>query len=332
MFGDFFGLGPTMAANDGVANEVLGSLPLAGASRRVRVAENNGALPQDRIHLMYNHFHNALEADASATVPDPAVRMLSVDRYTLGAEKTFGDGRWSVEVRMPFTGDSEFATSMFALSGGEIGNLAVIVKRLLYQSESFAFCAGVTVDTPTGSDAHARFNLTEITMHNDAVYVSPYFGLLWSPSERFFAHGFLQVEVPCNGNRVDHFAPGFGGDTFGKLNDQTLLYLDVGGGYWLYQAPAFNYFTGLAAVLELHYTSTLQNADFVGGTDFWPFPIQTYGFSNFLDRVDVLDLTVGLHLDLTRMTRCRVAGVFPLKSELDRVFDAEVLVQMERRF
>jgi hypothetical protein len=32
------------------------------------------------------------------------------------------------------------------------------------------------------------------------------------------------------------------------------------------------------------------------------------------------------------MTRCRVAGVFPLKGELDRVFDAEVLVQVERRF
>ena len=50
-------------------------LPLAGGTRRLKVGENNSALVQDRIELLYNHYHNALNEDASGFVGDPAQRI-----------------------------------------------------------------------------------------------------------------------------------------------------------------------------------------------------------------------------------------------------------------
>ena len=85
--------------------------------------------------------------------------------------------------------------------------------------------------------------------------------------------------------------------------------------------------TGLASILELHYTTALQDADVLsattGGTSF--------RFGNLRNRFDVVNLTVGLHAEMARRTTFRVAGVFPLNT-VDRPFDSEVQVSVNRRF
>jgi hypothetical protein len=45
-----------------------------------------------------------------------------------------------------------------------------------------------------------------------------------------------------------------------------------------------------------------------------------------------LNLTVGLHTEILNRTICRVGGVLPLRTGDDRAFDAEVQIQLERRF
>jgi hypothetical protein len=99
-------------------------------------------------------------------------------------------------------------------------------------------------------------------------------------------------------------------------------------GYWLSRNPCADWVTGLAGVVELHYTTTLQDADIVTGTTSSRF----FSFGNFSNYVDVLDLTVGLHAELGNQTLCRVAGVVPLRTGDDRLFNGEVQVQLERRF
>ncbi len=110
------------------------------------------------------------------------------------------------------------------------------------------------------------------------------------------------------------------------MQEQTLLYADVGVGAWLYRNPYDRYLTGLAALLELHYTGTLQGTDIVA-----PATLD-FGFANLANRVDVVNCTAGLQLNVTELTVCRTAVAVPLTGGDNRVFDAKILVQLERRF
>ena len=48
--------------------------------------------------------------------------------------------------------------------------------------------------------------------------------------------------------------------------------------------------------------------------------------------MNVVNLTCGLQLNVTELTVCRVGGAFPLTNQDNRVFDAEFLLQVERKF
>ena len=199
---------------------------------------------------------------------------------------------------------------------------------------------GLGIDTPTGSDADGFASVTApkftfFTMHNDAVHLSPFAGFVRAPNDRFFYQGFAQVDIAANGNRIDF--QGVNGSTIvdsgslGVLNEQNLLYLDLSGGYWLYRNRcACCGLTGVAGLVEIHYTTTLQDTDVVQQA---VYPVQLqFTFENFANRVDVVDLTVGLHMEFANNTLCRVGGVFPLSTGDDRCFQGEVQVQVERRF
>jgi hypothetical protein len=338
MFGDFFNnLGGSVLADrvSGIGGTGFADLPLAAGCRRVKIAEDDSAVPQDRVFFLYNHFQDSLDM-ARFRVE----RKFSVDRYTLGVEKTFLDDAWSAEWRMPVAGTTEFATPDFGVSGESTGNLAVIVKRCLHRSCNTAVTMGIGVDTPTGSDADgyakmvAPFKTTVFTVHNNAVHLLPFAGFVRAPSDRFFYQGFAQADIAANGNRIDFagttYATPKDSGTLGTLNEQNLLYLDLSGGYWLYRNSCSRGLTGLASLLEVHYTTTLQDTDVVQGT-VWPHDLRLT-FENFANRVDIVDLTVGLHAEFANHTLCRVGGVFPLSWGDNRSFDSEVQVQVERRF
>jgi hypothetical protein len=309
----------------------LGSaeLPLPGTDRAAKIAENGNTLPHDRVYFLYNHFANALNANVTGLPQGPVHRDFELDRYTLGVEKTFLDDWWSVELRTPLFGNTELDTSDLGYEGDSVGNLAVIVKRLVYRSDTTAACIGLGIDVPTADGIHARFLTTDLTVHNDAVHLMPYVGLLRTPTDRFFYQGFLQVDVPAIGNRVDSNDAYLGARGLGRYNEQTLLYADLQAGYWLYRNRCAPWLTGLASIAELHYTATVQDADRLQG--FIPGPY-SYQVGSTANRVDMLNLTVGLHAEIARHTLCRVAGVVPLCTGDNRAFDGEVQVQLEQRF
>jgi hypothetical protein len=328
MFGDSWesGNGINVSGPDGFSSA---ETPLAGGNRRMKISENDNSLPQDRIFVLYNHFQDAAAIEDVPIVGPATQRSISLDRYTIGFEKTFRDGLWSAELRMPFGGGYGYQSLDFSSFAGQIGNLDVVLKRVVYRSEATVAAVGLCIDTPTGSDATGAAQGVEYDIRNQAVFLSPYVGILRTPNDKLFYQAFLQLDVPTNGNRIDYVdtvGPVTG--SFGTLYDQTLMYADLSVGYWLSRNPSANWVTGLAGIVELHYTTTVQDASIVNGSTYGRY----FSFGNFSNRVDVLDLTVGLHTELVQHTLCRVAGVVPLRTGADRLFNAEVQVQLERRF
>jgi hypothetical protein len=306
------------------------SVPLAGAAGRMNVADNNKALTEDRVFLLYNHFHNALMArDWPGLDPyDDHPLDSSLDRYTIGFEKAFADCEWSVDVRLPLTGRFLYDESSFNMSGDAIGNLGVIFKCMLYEDCETAVAAGVGVEAPTGSDAVGRMGSTIFRVKNEAVHLSPFIGAM-DVYDRLFLQAFVSVDVPLNGNTIayDDIRQGIG--EWGAYTEQTLLRVDAAIGYWLYRnCGCCKGLTGLAAVLEIHYLSTLNDTD----------ELYTYGtnseflFANYGLRIDYCDFTVGLHADLSNHTALRIGAAFPFRDQQDRAYASEILGQVERRF
>jgi hypothetical protein len=315
------------------------TLPLAGASRIGKISENDSPIPRDRVFFNYNHFQNVFQlSETSIFPPAPTViRQEPIDRYTLGAEKTFFDGWTSVEVRMPLLGSFDTQLQSVGVNGASWGNLTFVLKSLLYMDNATAIGAGMSIETPTGSSTTTRLATTRLQFLNQSTHLSPYIGFVWSPGDPrwgwgngLFLTGYAQIDIATASNTVNVLSPpGFpASPPLGKLTDQNLGFLDLGAGYWLYRDSYAPRWTGLAVIGELHYTTTLQDADrIVGAPNGIPVLLNATG-----NRFDVLNGTIGLQALMFDASSFRVAGVFPLGNEDHRLFDSEVQFQFNRRF
>jgi hypothetical protein len=312
-------------------------LPVAGGGSRIgKISENDSPIPLDRIFFSYNHFHNAFELTESSPPAPTQIRQEPIDRYTLGLEKTFFEGAASVEVRMPLMGSLNAQTDSFGVSGKSVGNLTVVLKSLLYMDDSTAIGAGVAIETPTGTDLNSRLANVNLRFQNEAVHFLPYLGFVWSPGDPqwgwgngLFLSGYAQIDINASSNAVDVIGPNnLPVSRAGRLTDQNLAFFDIAAGYWLFRDSAAPRVTGIAAITELHYTTTLQDADRIEGF----FNGTQVIINETSGRFDVLNGTLGLQFLLFETSSLRVAGVFPIGDEDRRLFDSEVQVQFNRRF
>jgi hypothetical protein len=319
MLGDMGGFS-LMGKVDTNSGEAFFSVPLAGGAMRMKISENNKALPMDRVYAQYNHFHDASYTDLDLNTPGNEFHG-HLDRYTLGFEKTFHDKLWSIDVRMPVATTQSVVSPAIDVSSGVAGNLSTVVKRLLESNERGAVAVGIGIDMPTGSDAEMATMLVNYQVKNEAVHLSPFLGMLYKPSERLFLQSFVEVDFPLNGNTlmVDY---GSGASQAGIITEQTLGKVDVSAGYWLYRNPCAA-LSGLASIIEFHYTGTLNDGDVIDVGD---------QFGGLENRVDLAHVTAGLHAALGEKTTLRVAGVLPINDAPDRVFNAEVQVSLNRYF
>jgi hypothetical protein len=319
------------------------TVPLVGASRIGKISENDSPIPRDRVFFNYNHFQNVFQLAETPLFPagPPVVRQQSIDRYVIGGEKTFFDGWTSIEVRMPLLGTIDTQLQSIGLNAAGWGNLTAVFKSLLYMDGSTAVGAGMSVETPTGSSLFNRIGSGPLQGNlqfvNQSTHLAPYIGFVWSPGDPrwgwgngLFLTGFAQIDTPTASNTVNVVNPDrtIAGAPLGKLTDQTLGFLDLGGGYWVYRDPYAERWTGLAVVGELHYTTSMTNADRIAGT--------VAGNPIVLNandpRFDVLNGTIGVQALMFDASSFRVAGVFPLGNENRRLFDSEVQFQFNRRF
>ena len=322
MFADSPAAPLSVVINDGLIATT--DLPLAGGARRMKVASNNRALPQDRVILQFQDFVNAYTADASQFIVGPASRTIDLNLYTLGFEKTFLDGNASLDVRMPFANQLELATPNFGVEGGTIGNLNAKLKLALISEQNYCFSVGSGFEVPTGSSVSFQGNGIPYIVNNDAFFIQPFLAYEERLNTWFF-NAFASTDIAMNGNRfrVDLI----GQPVLGRINDQILGVASVGGGKWLFFDSESKRLHGFALLSELHYTTTLQDSDAV--SDLFIFQLATV--SNVANRSDHLNLTIGGHLALG-LTSLRFGYVQPLRNGDDQLFDHEFNVQFNRLF
>ena len=196
-------------------------------------------------------------------------------------------------------------------------------------------------------------------IQNETFGLSPFLALTATPTSRSFVNAFAQVDLPVNKSRYTYRernvdlqvqTEGTNGlnpvvydrTLTGKINDQYVMHLDVGGGYWLYQNREADWFNGLAGLAELHYTTSLTNntvvlpayrkqtilgPDGAGGpllTAPDPFPV----LGNTRGHFQTLDVTLGTTLLVANQVTLAPAFSFPLLQGNSRSFDWEFQVQL----
>ena len=287
-----------------------------GPVGRLKVAEGNSPLPQDRVYFRYGYF-DAVPIGGGG---------YGLDRFIPGFERTFLDGMFSLEMRFPFAATVD--SNMMSGSGGmtntnhvEFGNIAAYLKALLYATDRLAVSGGMGITIPTADDLHVRLadGSELVQLKSDAVYLQPFVAGLYTPNDRWFAHGFLQMDIDANGNPVQ-INSGNGLSDAGRLNDATFLFADVGLGYWLHRSNAA-LLTGIAPTVELHYNTSLQNGDRVSAG---PFTVGNLG-----DHVDALNLTVGSTFAFGESTNLTIGYIAPIANGADQQLDGGFRVLLD---
>jgi hypothetical protein len=281
---------------------------MGAATRRVKMAENNSPIPRNRLIFGHNFFNDVTGFG-------------DVRRYNMGFETTNASETASIDVRFPFasTIDSDFIANGLNGSNTEFGNISVAGKMILHQDANFLLTGGVGFNIPTADDLYVRLEDGTTVLHaqNDSLHVMPFLGGLWTGHDRIFVQGFLQVDIDTNGNDIYAY-DGAGLARAGRLQDSTLIYGDIAVGYVAYQDNN-SQITSIVPVAELHYASSVQDAD----------EITTGNVNIFSDakRLDILNLTLGTHIYFGDNIVVTPGMTIPMRRESDRIFDYEAALQ-----
>jgi hypothetical protein len=107
----------------------------------------------------------------------------------------------------------------------------------------------------------------------------------------------------------------------GRIYDPTLLYVDLGAGYWLRKGDCSHQISGVALMSEIHVNESLGTGrTTVGGG---AVPVSSFS---------LVDATVGVHLDVGQQSNVTVGYVTPLTGGPDRVFNGELRAFYNFRF
>jgi hypothetical protein len=328
MIGDFFGGGYQFRDNafgDPADPSVFvegASVAVAGGDRIQKFAENNSPLPQDRVFFNYHFFANP--------VIDVNGRTRDVNRFTFGLEKTAWDGLASIELRVPFAASvssSQTIDQTADTTAAEFGNLALNVKTLLYRRGPWAVAGGFGIVFPTAADATVFDPADEpvVIFENESYFLQPFVAALYCPTPQVFSQFVAQTSFDVSGSTVTLFdSTIFGLPGSDRIFHQSLLFLDASFGYWAYRTKRCErILTGIAPMIELHYTTTMEDLDLpqIGAADVFEEDL----------RHDAVNITGGLLFALGDLTWLRAAGVAPLRDET-LMYDAEFGVQLIRRF
>lgn len=333
---------------------------------RINLAENGSPFPVDRVFVSYRHFENPTTTNIFGHSA-----VLDVDRVTVGLERTMFCGLASLEVRLPFNsqlspiveiedttaagGAGNFTGIPVDSESFELGNLALAMKAMLFDCGTWGVSAGVGLGLPTarsvtidadlftdqmigGDPATIDARITSL-VSNETVYLTPFLAGSWNdPNNLLFAQAFAQFDFPLNSTRANLGVDDRAGSTLDtaqsdELTWQSLFRLNVQGGVWIYDNPCGgSCIHRLAALAELHWTSTLNDADTViadlGTINSTPIRLN---LGNMANRVDVLNLIVGASLQVGP-TDINVGYVIPLSGGANRAFDHEVNVIATHRF
>ena len=318
MVGDYLG-GFLTVSNAGF--KATQQLPLpGGAIPRFKMAEDTSPMPTDRGYFIYD-FYSGVPYNGGS---------LNINGFTPGFEKTFLDGMMSVEVRVPMA--TTLSNTIFLAGGtqtgeGEIGNVGVSVKALVYRSDTAAVSGGLAIDCPTAANSVfvGVVDPPAIQIVNQSVHLLPFVGALWAPTDRFFCIGFVQFDVDTNGDSVNNGS--FNGSFVQfpeqpslRYREQSLLYLDGTAGYWLRRNESDHILSGIAVFGELHLDQSLDTSA--------PLATEVGVLSG--DTISILNMTIGADFRIGPLTDITTAYCMPLTTQ--REFNGQFRLLVNRRF
>jgi len=279
-----------------------------------KIADNESPWPRNRIFFTSNYFDHVGDSTG-------------ITRQMMGFERTFGGGRSSFGMRIPFfTVDpgvvpnplmpgSQIGT-FGAGTGttGYIGDLTFLFKRaLIFQPTSGnVLSAGVAVTTPTGPATLAGvtplYTLNGVT-HSGSI--QPWMGFYRSIGPAFdglFVHGFSAIDAAFS------------------ANDTTFWYNDLGLGYYFNRGTKRG-LTGIVPTVECHVNTPMGNR--TQGLTATPTLAALTGLTNMLGSVqysNTVNITSGATLVFNRRTTMTFAAVAPVSSP--QPFNYELFMQL----
>jgi hypothetical protein len=276
---------PLPPTPSGAQNRAAAAVPWL---RGFKIADNMSPRPQDRFFFTFNYF-NDLNYAINRRLGDQ-VHNIQVYREMFGLEKTFLDGTASIGIRLPL--NSLSADSPIRGLGGTstaVGNLTVFSKFVLWQdfNTGSLVSTGLAVTAPNGG---SRFAGAPSSPPFRDTQIQPFVGYIWK-RDRWFMQGFEAIDVPT------------------LSSDVTMLYNDVGIGYFLYQAAQRDAFvTSIVPVFETHINVPLNHRG-------------ALRFNDPAGTPDVVDLTFGVNFILGRRAVFTAGFVDPVTGP--RPFDFE---------
>lgn len=304
-----------------------------------KVADNNSAIPQDRVFFNY-HFYNDVDkhkhiGGRHGDIGGDGHIDLSI--YEVGFEKTFLNGNVSLDLIIPFSHSMsrDFRQEGLSVPGAktQLEDLAFGLKALLLSDEDSAVSAGLRVEAPTGDDYR---NLDPLRIYdNDAWAITPYLASLYYFSDDLFLQNFISYRFQLSNNSARQLEGGmYMMEAHSEFQEPDVFGIDSQLGYWMYRNHGGRGITGIMTSLELHYAATFE-------------PYKPNGFSppllaNYGGEHDILNLTAGITTLINDRSTITTAFVAPIRNgsdqriedpgyitpyPSDRFFDWEFLVQ-----
>jgi hypothetical protein len=304
------------------AQRVVALVPLpsgGGVVGVTKLSDGNSPIPRDRLIFDGDFFSNT----------PLAINGFDVYRFSPGIEKTFLNGRASVELRVPFASTIDSTLFVDGISNRDtaIGDVHFTFKGLFYASERVNLATGVGLALPTGYDTRVRFadGTDLIRIKNRSVWIAPYIAGLFTPTDRLYIQNWASIGFDANGYPV-YVNPNRNGlYQAGRLRNQTLLQLDSQVGYWLKQdRTGQDFLTALATFVELHYNTSISNAGSVQAGN--------VSIQSTINRFDELNLTTGVNAIIRQRLSAMLGVVLPLRTGGDRFFDYQIGLRLNYFF
>jgi hypothetical protein len=236
-------------------------VPFASSAAAFKVAENESPRPTDRVFGIYNYFggihgvNNGASVTSASSTPSTTTDKLTQDvttvktdslsvfpspsvsarlhRELFGFEKTFLDGRASVEFRLPFL---QANSNLEGFGGQHLGDLTIVTKYafLLDNETGNIASGGFAITTPTGPSVPTFDGALHSTL------LQPWFGYIRN-FDAFYIQGFHSIVVPTD------------------PRDVTMLFTDIGVNYWLYRGAPNQFLNSIVPLAEVHVTTPLNH-------------------------------------------------------------------------
>jgi hypothetical protein len=295
-----------------LSGETIVALPgTSGVVGRLKMSEDNSPIPRDRVIFTYDTF-----GDVPFTADG-----ITVNRFQFGAEKTFLDGLYSFEFRLPFAGTLASTYYQGAeVTAAEFGNVRLALKRLVVRNQVWNVAGGLGITLPTAKDQMVFSALDDSVLYrlqNQSVQLEPFVGALFTPNDRLFAQAWTSVNFDASGSNLYWNRAVFGGSGNERIWDLPYLAVDGQVGYWLVKNDCGR-LRALAPFVELHWNKALAQrllVDAVGDAAAGN-GLRIQGIAD-----QELNMTAGLITQIGDNLNLSVGASVPLFQRPDRTFD-----------